>query len=245
MADAWRALLAAHPVLARSERSMRFALNGAYTESSTELADGDELALIPPVAGGELRPGPGGVRILALCPEPIDEARIAALRLEVAGPLEGAVALFIGQTRTTPGPPAPGQSAAEERGAETPEAEEREAEAGSGARGAVVGLQYEAFETMALAVLGTVADEIEARFGVRRLAILHRTGWVPLGHVSVVIAAAAPHRAAAFDACRYAIDELKARAPIWKAEHSAEHPGGVWVAARAAAPGRPEERGKR
>ena len=80
---------------------------------------------------------------------------------------------------------------------------------------------------MALAVLGQIADEIEARFGVRRLAIVHRVGEVAVGESSVLIVAAAPHRAEAFDACRYAIEELKARAPIWKAERFAD--GSVWL----------------
>ena len=95
----------------------------------------------------------------------------------------------------------------------------------------VVGLAYEAFEPMVLAVLEAIADEIEARFGVRRLAIVHRVGEVGVGEASVAIVVASPHRAAGFDACRYAIEELKARAPIWKEERYAD--GSVWVGAPA------------
>jgi molybdopterin synthase catalytic subunit len=84
---------------------------------------------------------------------------------------------------------------------------------------------------LALSVLGQIADEVEQRFGVTRLAILHRTGAVPLGDASVIIAAASAHRAAAFDACRYAIEELKARAPIWKSERFRD--GAIWVGAPA------------
>ena len=84
---------------------------------------------------------------------------------------------------------------------------------------------------MALAVLGRIADEIGERFGVTRLAILHRTGEVPLGEASVVIAVAAGHRGEAFDACRYAIEELKARTPIWKSERFTD--GSVWIGAPA------------
>jgi molybdopterin synthase catalytic subunit len=80
---------------------------------------------------------------------------------------------------------------------------------------------------MALSVLGAIADEVEARFGVERLAIVHRTGEVPLGEPSIAVGAAAPHRDAAFAAARYAIDETKARAPIWKAERFAD--GHVWI----------------
>ena len=88
-------------------------------------------------------------------------------------------------------------------------------------------LSYEAFEPMALTVLDQIADEIEARFGVSRLAVIHRIGEVAVGASSVVIVAAAAHRAEAFEACRYAIEELKARVPIWKAEHFAD--GSVWM----------------
>ncbi len=80
---------------------------------------------------------------------------------------------------------------------------------------------------MALAVLGEIADEIATRFGVERVAIVHRTGAVPLGEPSIAVVAVAPHRDAAFDAARYAIDETKARAPIWKAERFAD--GHVWI----------------
>jgi molybdopterin synthase catalytic subunit len=91
----------------------------------------------------------------------------------------------------------------------------------------VEALTYETLAPMALAVMGEIADEIEARFGVTRLAIVHREGEVPLGEASVAIVAASPHRDAAFEAARYAIDETKARAPIWKAEHFAD--GHVWI----------------
>ncbi len=80
---------------------------------------------------------------------------------------------------------------------------------------------------MVLSILGQIADEIAERFGVERIAIVHRTGDVPLGEASVAIVAVSPHRDAAFEAARYAIDETKARAPIWKAERFAD--GHVWV----------------
>jgi molybdopterin synthase catalytic subunit len=76
-------------------------------------------------------------------------------------------------------------------------------------------------------ILGQIADEVVERFGVERLAIVHRVGEVPLGEASVAILAVSPHRDAAFAAARYAIDETKARAPIWKAERFAD--GHVWI----------------
>lgn len=83
---------------------------------------------------------------------------------------------------------------------------------------AVTGLEYEAFVPMALETFATIANEVRSRSGDVALAIVHRIGKLKVGEVAVAVVAAAVHRDAAFDACRYAIDELKARAPIWKKE---------------------------
>ena len=79
----------------------------------------------------------------------------------------------------------------------------------------VVALRYEAYEELALAELRAIAGEAEAAYAAR-IAVEHRVGAVAVGEPSVVVAASAGHRPAAFAACRYVIDELKARAPIWK-----------------------------
>lgn len=86
---------------------------------------------------------------------------------------------------------------------------------------AVTGLWYEAFEAMALREFETIAGEARERFGDVAMAIVHRVGELRAGEMSVGVLAAAAHRAAAFEACRYAIDELKTRAPIWKQERYA------------------------
>ncbi|MFI5254985.1 MAG: molybdenum cofactor biosynthesis protein MoaE, partial [Candidatus Limnocylindrales bacterium] len=212
IAEAWDALAREHDVLAAARPFVRFARNGEYAAPEDRLTDGDELAVIPPVAGGsDDRP----VRWIALSAEPIGDTTVAQLRAAVASTADGAVVTFLGRTRETPGTPAPGQAAEAERFAGQ----------------AVLELEYEAYEAMALQQLERIADEIEARFGVSRVAIVHRTGVVGLGENSVAIAVAAPHRGPAFDACRYAIEELKARAPIWKSEHFAD--GGVWLGAPA------------
>jgi len=218
---AWSALVARHPVLAPGRPSVRFARNGDYADPTTPLADGDEVAMIPPVsggsgaAGGPRRPGgsggPGPRRILELRETPFTTTILAELADALAIPEDGAVVGFLGRTRSTSGTPAPGQ----------------EAEAARHAGRIVESLEYEAHDTMALATLTTIADEIAARFGVDRLAIVHRTGEVPLGEASIAVVAVAPHREAAFEAARYAIDETKARAPIWKAERFAD--GHVWI----------------
>jgi len=211
IAQAWALLAREYPVLQPATGVVRFARNAVYTDASEALAEGDELAVIPPVAGGasEVARAPG--RRIELVEGPIDDQLVAELRRTVPGPSDGAVVVFVGQTRETPGTPAPGQEA--------------EAERHAGDR--VVELTYEAYVPMALTVLDTIADEIAVRYGVQRLAIIHATGSVPLGGSSVVICVAAPHRDAAFDASRYAIDELKARAPIWKSEHFTT--GSVWL----------------
>jgi molybdopterin synthase catalytic subunit len=92
---------------------------------------------------------------------------------------------------------------------------------------AVVGLSYEAYESMALAVFDAIRSEACDRFGDVTLSIVHATGELAVGDVAVAVAAAAAHRAEAFDACRYAIDQLKLRAPIWKQERYADG-GALW-----------------
>jgi len=86
----------------------------------------------------------------------------------------------------------------------------------------VTGLSYEAFSALAEREFETIADEAGRRFGDVRIAIVHRVGELRVGEIAVAVLASAVHRGTAFDACRYAIDELKRRAPIWKKEHYAD-----------------------
>ncbi len=102
----------------------------------------------------------------------------------------GAVVTFLGTTRErSPGDPRP-----------------------------VVALEYEAYESMAVAVMEEIAAETRERFGPLGIAMVHRTGRVSLGEPSVAVVVAAPHRGRAFEACRYAIDALKSRVAVWKRE---------------------------
>jgi molybdopterin synthase catalytic subunit len=82
----------------------------------------------------------------------------------------------------------------------------------------VTALEYEAYPMMAVAEMEAIADETERRFGPLGIAMVHRTGTVALGEPSVAVVVCAAHRGAAFDACRFAIDALKSRVPIWKRE---------------------------
>jgi molybdopterin synthase catalytic subunit len=82
----------------------------------------------------------------------------------------------------------------------------------------VTSLAYEAYEPMALARMEALEREAKERFPIERCQIVHRLGQVPVGEASVVVVVAAHHRGPAFDACRWAMDELKAGVPIWKKE---------------------------
>ena len=228
---AWAALVGRFPALVPGRSSVRFAVNGVYAAPEMQLGDGDEVAMIPPVSGGggegspprdagESPPvgqdlpspvGAGRHRILEVRAAPLGRDILDELAGRLATPEDGAVVGFLGITRRSPGTPAPGQ----------------ESEAARHAGRSVDALDYEALEPMALRILDEIAGEVLARFGVERLAIVHRIGEVPLGEASVAIVACAPHRAAAFDAASYAIDETKARAPIWKAERFVD--GHVWI----------------
>ena len=107
----------------------------------------------------------------------------------VGAPDDGAVLLFLGTVRNH----ADGQS--------------------------VDGMTYEAYERMASPVLVEIAREAAERLGTDRVAVVHRVGELAIGDVSVAIAVSSPHRAQAYDASRYVIEEIKNRLPIWKHEH--------------------------
>ena len=91
----------------------------------------------------------------------------------------------------------------------------------------ILSLDYEAYPGMAEQEMAKLGGEAESRWRITRIAIVHRTGNVPIGEASVVIAVSAPHRDDAFKACRYAIDELKKRVPIWKKE--IYEGGEIWI----------------
>jgi MoaE-MoaD fusion protein len=88
-------------------------------------------------------------------------------------------------------------------------------------------LVYEAYEPMALAKMHEICAEIRRKFNVDRITMIHRLGRLEVGETSILIAVSSAHRAAAFDACRFAIDTFKRIVPIWKREHFRD--GGVWA----------------
>jgi molybdopterin synthase catalytic subunit len=127
---------------------------------------------------------------------------LAALVGLVADAEAGAVATFLGTSRRTSS-----NAANVEKPVET--------------------LWYEAYSPMAVRRLREIGDDAMRRFAVTRVAAWHRTGEVPVGEASVAIAVSAPHRAAAFEACRFVIEEIKRCVPVWKRERFAD--GEEWV----------------
>jgi molybdopterin synthase catalytic subunit len=91
----------------------------------------------------------------------------------------------------------------------------------------IVRLEYEAYRPMAERKLAEIGRAIEAEWPGALVAIVHRVGVLAVGEAAVIVAASAPHRAAAFDACRAAIDRLKESVPIWKKEVAED--GESWI----------------
>ncbi len=175
-----------HPRLAPLLESVRWARNYEFAEAGESLSDGDEIALLPPVAGGAPR--------VELTEDRIDPAAIIG---RVASPEVGATVVFVGTVRNH-------------------------------ARGKNVSrIQYEAYQPMAVRQLERIAEACCADRPGCDMSIAHRHGDLPVGEISVVIAAAAPHRSDAFDACRDALERIKVDVPIWKKEHAAD--GETWA----------------
>ncbi len=86
----------------------------------------------------------------------------------------------------------------------------------------VSGIDYSAYGAMAESEMGMIAGEAAARFGTSRIAVEHRVGTLTLGEASIIIAVSHERRAAAMDAQRYLIEEIKKRVPVWKREHYAD-----------------------
>jgi MoaE-MoaD fusion protein len=168
--DVWAAL-----ALGERPGGLAVAVNRRYVDEGEPLADGDEVALIPPVSGGSIR----------LVDGPLD---VAAVLAEVEDDRAGGVASFVGTVRE--------------------ESRSRR----------VLYLEYEAYDEMAEEVMTELAERLKLEHGLCAVAIAHRLGRVEVGEASVAIAASAPHRAAALDACREAIDTLKKTVPLWKKE---------------------------
>lgn len=205
VAAAMRQIGDAHPPLAPLLARVQAAVNQTVVQTTTVLHDGDELALLPPVSGGATTTGSTERETTGTTTPPRIAIADRPLRMEdVVRAANAAVGVGAGATVTFTG--------TVRRDGQLPN---------------VVRLEYEAYVPMAAQVLATIADEIEREIPGCHVAIHHRVGSLALGEPAVVIAAAAPHRAEAFTACREAIERLKQRAPIWKKEVG--EGGAEWV----------------
>lgn len=166
------------------------ACNQAYAIDEQTIQADDELALLPPVSGGEEQQ-PEPVTVLAersryvVTAEPLSVDDVTSM---VIAPNNGATLTFTGTTR----------------------------EWTQGAR--TVRLEYEAYIPMAVKTLEQIGAEIEERWPGSQCAIAHRIGLVDIAEISVVIAVSTPHRDDCYEASRYAIERLKQIVPIWKKE---------------------------
>jgi molybdopterin synthase catalytic subunit len=182
-----RASLASLPAFQKFAGRLRVAINREFAADDAALADGDEVAFLPPVSGG-MSPR------CTISEHPLDEAAVAA---RVRGGDAGGLVSFVGAVRDH-------------------------------ARGrSIRHLEYEAYPQMAVAEMERICDAASQRWPGVRVAIAHRVGHLEVGDLAVVVVAAAPHRAEAFDACRFAIDTLKESVPIWKKEVATD--GEYWV----------------
>jgi molybdopterin converting factor subunit 1 len=220
-ANAFTQVLEEFPDLRRFGRSLLLAVNQEYASADREVQDGDELALFPPVSGGsdveaetrrhaDADTGTAGVSPASTLNATeadkkthdffeltTDAIDVGAVARRVVLPECGATVTLDGYAREWT------------RGRRT------------------LHLIYDAYAPMAQRELERLGDDAHKRFEIAHIGIVHRTGRLEIGETSVVIAVSAPHRRAAFEACEWAIRELKRTVPIWKKEIFED--GEVWV----------------
>jgi molybdopterin synthase catalytic subunit len=199
--DLFAALQQRIPQLQQFRHAIALAVNYEYSGSETQLHQGDEVALIPPVSGGASDDSGGSESVAmqatehaALVRAPIDGVAITAA---IKQPEDGAVVVFDGIVRN--------------------HTRERR----------TLYLDYSAYEPMALRQMEQLAKQALANYAVRDVWVVHRLGRLEIGESSVYIAVASAHRSAAFEACRWMIDTLKKTVPIWKKEFFED--GAVWA----------------
>jgi molybdopterin synthase catalytic subunit len=204
------------PEVASLRPHIRVGVSGALLPRHVDLTElrveqGAEYALLPPASGGST-----ARRVVRISPAPLSDGLINELIAEIATSEDGAVVVFVGRTRVSPGTPAPG--------------EEEAAVLHAGER--VVALEYEAAEPYSSAELASVCDRLlsEGLGGEGGIGVVHAVGSVPLGAISMVSVVASPHRDEAYAVSRALIESIKRDVPIWKAERFES--GRVWNANR-------------
>ena len=217
-ASAFEQVLAAYPELRRFGRSLLLAVNQEYASLDREVHDGDELALFPPVSGGSCE----DAEMRGQAGQTADDSTQGFFELTTEPIDVGTVARRVVLPQCGATVTLDGYAREWTRGRRT------------------LYLVYEAYAPMAVSELRRLGREAHEHFDIAHIGIVHRTGRLEIGETSVVIAVSAPHRRAAFEACEWAIRELKRTVPIWKKEVFAD--GEVWVEGEGALEGllRPE-----
>lgn len=202
--EAFERALAEYPPLRRFGSALLVAVNQEYARDlEVELRDGDEVALFPPVSGGS------GERADAERAARAEDDAQDFFELTTEPIDVGAVARRVVPRRCGATVTLDGYAREWTRGRRT------------------LYLVYEAYAPMALTEMRRLGGEARRRFDIAHIGIVHRTGRTDIGETSVVISVSAPHRRAAFEACEWAIRELKRTVPIWKKEFYED--GSVWV----------------
>jgi molybdopterin synthase catalytic subunit len=204
--EAFQKILSEHPALRRFGKSLLLAVNQQYADPKRELHQGDELAIFPPVSGGSTGTAgaSGSAGIVPATSAAKDFFELTTEPIDVAAVARRVVLPDCGATVTLDG-----YAREWTRGRRT------------------LYLVYEAYEPMAITEMKRLGEQVHAKFDIAHIGIVHRTGRLEIGETSVVISVGAPHRAAAFAACEWAIRELKRTVPIWKKEVFAD--GELWV----------------
>ena len=182
-------------------KSLAVSVNAEFAQLSRVLRDTDEVGLLPPVSGGTPSHSGGRTGTASGRAGSVAFTRSAIASDEIISgakqPEAGAVVVFDGIVRN------------ETRGRK------------------VLHLDYEAYEEMAMREMQQLAREAREQFGVRHVTIVHRLGRMLVSESSILIVVASAHRAQAFDACRWLIDTIKTKVPIWKKETFVD--GAVWA----------------
>lgn len=197
-AAAFNHILQTFPELQRFGKSLLFAVNQEYAQPNKEVLDADELAVFPPVSGGAAETKE------TIATGSQDFFELTTEPIDVGEVARRVVPNHCGATVTLDG---------------------YVREFTRGRRSLY--LVYEAYEPMALKELKRLCREAHRLFDIAHIGIRHRTGRLEIGETSVVISVSAPHRRTAFEACEWAIKELKRTVPIWKKEFYED--GEVWV----------------
>ncbi len=197
-ATALQEILTIYPELHRFGRALLVAVNCEYAAADKEVRDGDELAVFPPVSGGSGAEAKPEERGAS------DFFELTTEPVDVGEVARRAIPRRCGATVTLDGY---AREWTRER--------------------RTLYLVYEAYAPMALREMRRLGREAHRRFDIEHIGIVHRTGQTEIGETSVVISVSAPHRRAAFEACEWAIRELKRTVPIWKKEFFED--GEVWV----------------